>query len=191
MSASDKHQRGDDPIRPHTFDGIQEYDKRLPNWWLFTLYGAIAFSIVYWFYYHLTGVGLADHERFALQMETVREARLAGSMGEIGDDELWAMSLDPKFVEAGRAAYQTNCAACHLASLRGKEESPVAIGPSLVDADWIHGSNPSDVQKTIADGVLAKGMPPWGSVLGERKVIELVAFVMSHHEAPPSSVAGR
>ena len=28
----------EDPIRPHVFDGIAEYDKRLPNWWLAILW---------------------------------------------------------------------------------------------------------------------------------------------------------
>ena len=37
---------GEEPVRAHVFDGIAEYDRRLPNWWLITLYATIAFSIV-------------------------------------------------------------------------------------------------------------------------------------------------
>ena len=43
----------DDSLRPHSFAGIQEYDKRLPRWWLLTLYGAMVFAATYWAYYHV------------------------------------------------------------------------------------------------------------------------------------------
>jgi cytochrome c oxidase cbb3-type subunit 3 len=188
MPDPNKRPPAEDPLRHHSYDGIQEYDKRLPNWWLFTLYGAIAFSLVYWLFYHLTGVGMTDREALTRAMDAVQEARLAGSMGTLGDDELWKLSRDAKLVEAGRATFRTNCAACHLVSLRGKEENPTAIGPSLVDATWIHGGTPSEVRQVITRGVLEKGMPAWGPVLGDRKVVELMAFVMNHHE-PPASVA--
>jgi cytochrome c oxidase cbb3-type subunit 3 len=35
-------------LRPHEFDGIQEYDQRLPNWWLATLYIAILWAFFSW-----------------------------------------------------------------------------------------------------------------------------------------------
>jgi cytochrome c oxidase cbb3-type subunit 3 len=77
---------------------------------------------------------------------------------------------------------------CHRASLRGKEEDPTAQGPSLVDPVWIHGGRPSEVRTTITKGVLEKGMQSWGPILGDKRVIELVAFVMSHHQPPAGTM---
>ena len=33
----------------------------------------------------------------------------------------------------------------------------------------------------MTQGVLAKGMPTWGPVLGPKRITEVVAYVMSHH----------
>ena len=189
MSAPNKPPPHEDPLRPHSFDGIHEYDKRMPNWWLFTLYGAIVFSVVYWLYYHLAGVGMTDKQILARDLEAVAEARLASSMGTLGDGELWSMSRDPKFVNAGRVIFETNCAACHLSSLRGKEENPATIGPSLADSEWIHGGRSSEVRQTITNGVLDKGMLAWGPVLGDRKIVEVTAYVLSHHAEPGGGVS--
>jgi cytochrome c oxidase cbb3-type subunit 3 len=92
------------------------------------------------------------------------------------------MSLDPAFRDAGKAIVETNCAACHLASLRGKSESPAAIGPDLTDTTWIHGGKPTEVHDLIMKGVLAKGMPGWASVLGAKKVSEATAYILSKHQ---------
>ena len=44
---------GVDEVRGHEFDGIEEYDNRLPNWWLWTFFGACIFSVAYWGYYEV------------------------------------------------------------------------------------------------------------------------------------------
>jgi cytochrome c oxidase cbb3-type subunit 3 len=88
------------------------------------------------------------------------------------------MSRNPVFVDAGRATFQSTCASCHHAALTG------GIGPNLVDAEWIHGGTPADVLKTVTEGVLTKGMPGWGPMLGGKKVSEVVAFILSQHDAP-------
>ena len=123
----------EDSVREHTYDGIQEYNKRLPNWWLFTLYGSIVFGFFYWFYFHRSGVGTFDKEQLAQKLAAIEAAKESGQANILDDDGLWALSKDPKAVAAGQATFEANCIACHLKSLRGKEESPTAIGPSLVD----------------------------------------------------------
>jgi cytochrome c oxidase cbb3-type subunit III len=180
----------EDPVRHHSYDGIQEYDKRLPNWWLYTLYIMIVFWVGYWGYYEWFRVGL-DGTR-ALEGELARiEAGKLASATQVDDASLWLMSRNPAFVEAGKATYNANCAACHLASLRGKGENPTAIGPDLTDTQWIHGGRPLEVYAVIDKGVMTKGMPGWGPVLGSRKITETVAYILSkHREGEPAQVEG-
>jgi len=170
------------PIREHVFDGIQEYDQRLPNWWLYTLYGSILFWIVYWFAAMIAGLVPGDGEQVDAEMAKVAAAKMASSIDVTDDGKFWEMSHNPVFVDAGKQAYQANCAACHLASLRGKSENPAAIGPDLADTAWLHGGTPKEIYATVAKGVLAKGMPAWEPVLGQKKTAEVVAYLLSHHQ---------
>jgi cytochrome c oxidase cbb3-type subunit 3 len=166
----------DGPIRPHSYDGIQEYDKRLPNWWLWTLHGAIIFSVAYWVYFHSARSAYDPGADLAAAMRAT-QASAAGSAPELSDDDLWKMSQDAGIIAAGQATFATTCASCHQADLSGQ------IGPNLKDKEWIHGGNPVAVVKTIREGVPAKGMPPWAPILGRKKINEVTAFIMSHHQA--------
>ena len=170
----------DDALRPHSYDGIQEYDKRLPNWWLMTLYASVVFWVGYWAYYEWLRIGLSGPQRVELALAQIEAAKLA-SAPAVDDASLWKMSRNPVFVEAGKAAFTANCIACHFASMRGKSENPGAIGPDLTDTKWIHGGKPMDLYNTVTNGVLVKGMPTWGPVLGAKKVAESVAYILSKH----------
>jgi len=165
----------DDPLRPHTYDGIQEFDKRLPNWWLMTLYGAIIFSVAYWLYYHEWKFGKDPVVAVLAEIKAAQAEAQKGST-VMNNDTLWKMSKDPAIVEAGKTTFLTVCAACHRPDLGGQ------IGPNLLDHEWIHGGLPEEVMKTITEGVPAKGMLSWAPVLGRQKIIEVTAFVMSHHQ---------
>lgn len=164
----------DDALRHHTYDGIQEFDKRLPNWWLFTLYGTIVFSIFYWSYYEWTRLGQEGPAQVTAELSRLEAVRLA-STPVVDDGGLWKMSRNATFVEAGRATFNTNCASCHMVNLAG------AIGPNLVDHLWIHGGLPTEIQRVVEKGVLEKGMPAWGPVIGAKRTAEVVAFILSHH----------
>lgn len=160
-------------LRHHVYDGIQEYDKRLPNWWLFTLYGAIVFAAAYWAYYHWSSHMIPGYVRVDREIEEYQKAALASGAAKPTDIQLWKLSKDPATVAAGEKVFQANCVACHGANLLG------GIGPNLTDNVWIHGGNPTNLYATVTTGVLEKGMPVWGPVLGAARTADVVAYVIS------------
>ena len=169
------------PLRAHQFDGIQEFDKPMPNWWLFTLYATIVFAFGYWAVLHRYGKEVEPGLALTREME-LSSQEAARKAGVWSNEILWKMSRDQAVVSAGSAVYRDSCAACHLADLGG------AIGPNLKDSIWIHGGEPMQILKIVTEGVGAKGMPTWGPVLGRQKIGEVVAFVLSHHTPPPGAV---
>lgn len=173
----------EDPLRPHSFDGIQEYDNKLPNWWLFTFYITFVFSIGYWIYYHKTDAGPDQIEEYENALKQLQEsvAQLEKSAPGITNESLTALSNDPVAVAAGQQHYMSNCFPCHGNELQGPP-APGLPGVSLVDAEWVHGHEPVQIHATIVDGVLAKGMPAWGPVLGSKRISELTAFILSKQD---------
>ena len=164
----------EDALRPHSYDGIHEYDKRLPRWWLLTLYGSMVFAAFYWAYYEAYGFGLTPAAKLEMHMAE-NALRAAQKSGVLDDGSLWKMSHDTAVLAAGKVTYETTCAACHQPAMTG------LIGPNLVDNQWIHGGKPMDSYKIINEGVLAKGMPAWGPLLGQQKMTEVVAYIFAHH----------
>ncbi|MDP0496802.1 MAG: cbb3-type cytochrome c oxidase N-terminal domain-containing protein [Verrucomicrobiota bacterium JB024] len=162
-------------LRDHVYDGIQEYDQKLPNWWLFTLYGAIVFSVAFWFYLFQSNVAETDGERIEAAMNRIERIKLANSIDVTDNDLFWKMEANPEIVASGEATFMANCAACHKTDLTGD------IGENLVDNQWKHGHLPANIYATITDGVLEKGMPSWGNLLGQQKITEVVAFILSKH----------
>ena len=72
----------------------------------------------------------------------------------------------------GRMLYQRmNCVGCHFHGGGG-------IGPALMDDEWIYGSDPSQIFKTIVEG-RPNGMPSFKGKLGNQEVWRIVAYVRS------------
>jgi len=160
-------------LRDHVVDGIQEYDQRLPMWWLIILYGAILFSIVYWVVLDDRSFEGGFKAKLETKLEALKSARLANSIDVTNDGLFWEMADTASFVSAGQASFETNCVACHGKGLQG------GIGFNLVDDEWIHGSTPSEIYVSIANGFPDKGMLPWENILGQKRIAEVVAYVLS------------
>lgn len=171
-----------DELRPHSYDGIREYDKRLPNWWLFTLFGSMIFSFGYWSLYHHWRI--APEPGDAVTAEIQANALIAAkNSGVVTDVQMWAMSKDATSVDAGRTTFSTTCVACHGDHLQGK------IGPTLIKDKWLHGGRPTQIIYTITNGVPPKGMPTWGPVLGQQKILEVASFILSLNHPPVTAGA--
>ena len=154
----------------HVYDDIEEADNNLPTWWLLTFYGAVFFGLVYWFYFHEYGIGKSQPQKYA---EAVAAAEAQRSV--VSDESLDALALDETAVAAGSQIFMAQCVACHDTKGQGR----VGLGPNLTDEYWIHGGAPTDIHATIANGVAAKGMPPWAPILGDEGVKQAVAFVLT------------
>jgi cytochrome c oxidase cbb3-type subunit 3 len=165
-----------DQLREHTFDGIQELDSHLPNWWLWSFYLACIFSVFYWIVYHTLGTGDLPSEAY---VEEQREAaaRIEAELAKnpVTNESLLKLSKEPAVVAAGEAIFKNPglCAQCHNPDASGN------IGPNLTDAWWINGGTPLEIYHTVMNGGRPdKGMQPWKGN-GAMWVQRVVAYVLS------------
>jgi cytochrome c oxidase cbb3-type subunit 3 len=167
MNGPRKH----DPIQGeiiHEYDGIEEADNRLPFWWLMTFFGAIVFSVGYWFYYQEFHAGASPTQAYYAE----RAAAAEKNGVDPSEGELVALAEGPG-LELGKQLFAANCVACHASQGEGK------IGPNLTDDAWLHGSAPVEIFRTVRDGVAEKGMPAWGAALGRAGATQVTAFVLT------------
>lgn len=103
-------------------------------------------------------------------------------LGEQGVDEVanYVLTLsgrqaDPAKAAAGKAKFETNCVACHMATGTGNQ----ALGaPNLTDNIWLHGGSIGAIKQIITNGRTGV-MPAHGDFLGKDKVHLLAAYVYS------------
>lgn len=189
---------GEIVLREHEFDGIQEYDQKLPNWWLFIFIAAHVFFVAYWFAYYNLGWFPTDEQKINAAMARIEQAQekaLSEMLATLTDDALvneWA--TNPERVASGREVYSTNCVACHGADLAARIDVGggqfVALpGLSLVDGEWKYGAKPMDIFKIINEGTPADSsghngakMEAWGLKLPPVQIAELTAFLISENK---------
>jgi len=164
-----------DPKEPllldHEYDGIHELDNQLPRWWVWLFYFTIVFAAVYLLYFHVLRIGdlqAAEYDKEMKAGTAVKGATM--TKFEAGIPAL-TPSADPVVLESGRQIYTKFCAPCHRADGGG------LVGPNLTDDYWIHGSNFTDNVSIIWNGVPAKGMITWKSVLKPDEIYSVASYI--------------
>ncbi|MDD7983884.1 cytochrome c [Lentisphaera marina] len=85
-------------------------------------------------------------------------------------------AFDNDSVNRGKALYDNICFSCHGKDLEG------GVGFNLKDHEWIHGSTPQDISKTIKDGFPDKGMIAFGALYNDDQIQDITNFIMSRQE---------
>jgi cytochrome c oxidase cbb3-type subunit 3 len=171
-------------LREHVFDGIQEMDSRLPNWWLWTFYGACIYSVFYWIHYHTLATGNLPMQSYMLEQKVAAD-RLAAELAKnpMTEGKLLELAANPAFVGEGEKIFKdpNRCAQCHGPTANGITAAGVpGAGPNLTDAFWLNGGKPMEIYNTVMNGGRPdKGMIAWGKEQGPLFVQRAVAYVLS------------
>jgi len=163
-----------DHLLEHSYDGIQEFDNPMPRWWVYLFWATIIFSILYLLNVPGFGIGkgrIADYDKAMAAAAAADAKRKAAQPAGASAEQLAAMTKDASVLALGKQVFGQNCAACHRADAGGQ------IGPNLTDDYWLHGGALDQIHKTVTDGVLEKGMPPWSKVLKPNQLDAVVAYV--------------
>lgn len=166
----------DTPKTDHSYDGIEEFDNPLPGWWKWLFAATIAFTPLYWIYYHggaegrsiedTYSVALAENTR--LQFETV---------GELTPDANTIMKYttdaEASWLRVGQVVFKTHCISCHGKNGEGK------VGPNLTDEQFKHIQNVEDIARVVANGAAANAMPAWSNRLHPNEIVLVSAYVAS------------
>jgi cytochrome c oxidase cbb3-type subunit 3 len=189
---------GEVVLRDHEYDGIREYDQKLPNWWLFIFVAAHLFFVGWWFAYYNLGWGKTDEQKIAAAMAVIKDAKakaLEEMLAKLDDNALvndWA--TDPSRVAAGEMTYMSNCIACHGQDLAaridiGNGQSVALPGLPLTDGEWKYGDKPMDIFRIINEGTPAESpghngakMEAWGQKMPPVQIAEITAFIISRNK---------
>lgn len=173
-----------DHLLEHNYDGIQEFDNPMPRWWVYIFWATIVFSVLYWLNVPGIGIGkgrIANYNRDMAAAAAAAARRQAAEPASASPEQLASLTKDASVLALGKQTFGQNCVACHRADAGGQ------IGPNLTDDYWLHGAAIQQIQATVTNGVLEKGMPPWGKVLKPAQLEAVVAYVFTLRGTNPAS----
>ena len=95
-----------------------------------------------------------------------------------GQEALPEIVTDAAALAEGKRTYSIHCSRCHGLTGMGAR-STGGGGPSLVDAEWVHGNSFGEMVATLWNGVPGTLMKSWRRTLGADRIQEVAAYVYS------------
>lgn len=207
MSKKIKKNDEDYPTTGHEWDGIREYDKPMPRWWLNTFYLCIIFAIGYVIAYPaiplingatpgLLGYSTRGEVREHIAAVNAQNAEIETKLLDTPMEQVINNPDLVRFATAGGGAvFRTYCAQCHGAGAQGAKGYP-----NLQDDVWLWGGNLTELETTIRHGIRNdtdddarySEMPKFGEILEGEEIAAVAEFVLKvsgqDHNAEQASV---
>lgn len=179
-----------DKLTDHEYDGIQEFDNKLPGWWLTGFYFTIFFGVVYLLIYHVFSIGPSSEEEYRAEMFNAfrkhnPDAYLARVTGAKAAKKTYTLLTKASDLNAGKAIFEDparQCVVCHKADMGG------VIGPNLTDDYWLNGFGVESLMNNIRNGFLEKGMMPYGNNIRmtDKQLNQVVSYIISMRGTNPA-----
>ena len=167
----------------HVWDkDLREYNNPLPRWWLWLFYITVVFGLLYLVLYpglgRFAGVWNWSQAGQYEQQKAEIEARAAQMLAPFERMTVAQLAENTQAMSTAHNLFQNNCAQCH-----GSDGGGARGFPNLTDGDWQWGGDADTVVQTISGGRMGV-MPPWGEVLGEEGVEQVVAYTRTLSNQP-------
>jgi len=172
-----------DELLDHNYDGIKEYDNNLPRWWVNLFWITIIYGVIYGIWFHLPSTPTPS-EQLAKDMGDLAAMHAAAdgsAAGDASEDKLIALAANTTAVAHGKEIFVSKCVVCHGPDGQG------VVGPNLTDKYWIHGGKITEIRNTVSEGVPAKGMLTWKTMLTPEDINAVVAYVWTLRGTTPAN----
>jgi len=185
----------------HVFDGIEELNNPLPQWWstffLLTIIWAFGYIALYGLgnWTGLLGwkssnqgilslaeskssVAAAKENGYLVQYDreiAAADAKYGPIFEAYAARSIEDLATDTDALKVGQRLFLQNCSQCH-----GSNASGTTGFPDLTDKDWLYAGDAQTIKQSILHGRKANGMMAWGAALGgDQGVKDVAAYVLS------------
>ncbi len=169
------------PLTDHAYDGIREYDNPLPGWWNWLFIATIAFSVVYFPFYHFGAEGRSVKDLY--DQASAENTRMQfAEIGDLNADEATILRFmeKPSWVRVGQTVFKSNCGTCH-----GTDGGGI-VGPNLCDDYYKNIRSVTDIHKVLEVGAAGGAMPAWKNRLHPNELVLTAAYVANLRGTKPA-----
>ena len=177
--ASKRKVMANDNTTGHVWDeDLRELNNPLPRWWMWLFVITVVFAAVYLALYPGLGSMPGTLKWSSTGQWDTEQAKARVAMAPVyakfSAMPAAELAKDAQAMGIGERLFVNNCAQCHGSDAHGSKGFP-----NLTDSDWLGGSGPDYIAKTISAGRVGM-MPPMGAAVGSPEDVKNVAnYVLS------------